>query len=598
MIVAFTTAFADRLFEGAPPAMIGMALDVVTRGRGATLARLGFRTVPTQLAALGAIAAVVWTIDSVMGYLHAVASADLANAVRYDLRNEAYEHFQTLDIAQIEARSVTEWESLIDDDVGRIANFIEDGLDPIITIVANSAIVLGTFLSTSPRLTGIQLLTLPGVYFVSTALLPPVRDRRIAAAEAAGRLASLLNANLSGIATIASFTREDVEAQRIAQAGREVMEKKRSAYLLSSAYIPSIQMVVGAGFLATLVSGGFLVHEGKLIPGEFSLMSFTSLRLLVALGRVGVSIDNYQKVKLAVERVNQFLSTLPRISSGSVPFPRAAVRGRVQFEDVSFGYEPDRPLFKNLNLEFPEGKTVGLVGPTGAGKSTVLKLLLRFYDVGNGEVNVDGFDIRSLRTVDLRKSIAYVPQQVFLFPGTVRENIAYSDPGASLDRVIEAAKLAEAHQFIEALPDGYETQIGSGGRQLSGGQRQRLAIARAFLADAPILLFDEATSAVDNETEAAIQRSLHEYTAGRTTIIVAHRLSTIRQADIIYVLDEGQVCETGTHDELLKADGLYASFWRVQTGEPRPPSVPKSKPERPPGSQRRKSTGGKPSPRK
>jgi ATP-binding cassette subfamily B protein len=568
-VVALAASFLDRLFEAAPPAMIGMALDVVTRGSGSALARFGLRTVPAQLSALGIIAGAVWTLDSIMGYVHAVAAADLANAVRQDLRNEVYEHFQQLDVAQIEAESITAWESLINDDVSRIANFIEEGLDPIVTIAANGAIVFGTFLSTSPRLTLVQLAVLPGVFFVSTYLLPPVRDRRISVRRAEQQLHSLVHANITGIAVIASFNREQLEAQRVAEKGREVLDAHRYAYRLSAAYIPAIQMVVGVGFLTTLVAGGLLVHRGALVPGEYNLMSFTSLRLLVALGRAGVSIDAYQRARLSVDRVLRFLSRTPHVASGPDPLPRGAVIGDIRFSGVFFKYEPDRPLFKGLDLHFPAGKTIGLMGPTGAGKSSILKLLLRFYEISDGRIEVDGRDIRSLQTPDLRRVIAYVPQQVFLFPGTVRENIAYSDLNASMDRVIAAATLAEAHRFIEALPDGYDTRIGDGGRSLSGGQRQRLAIARAFLADAQILLFDEATSAVDNETEAAIQRSLHDYSSERTTIVVAHRLSTIRQADLIYVLDEGEVRESGSHDELLRADGIYASFWRVQTGEPR-----------------------------
>jgi ATP-binding cassette, subfamily B, bacterial len=587
-VFALLTAFADRLFEGAPPLMIVLALDAATGTGSRFLARFGLRTATAQLSGLGFLAAAAWTLDSFMGYLHSVTGADLASAVRYDLRNEVYRHFQTLDLAQIEEKSVSAWTSLLNDDVGRIARYIEEGLDPVVTIAANGVIVFGTLLKLAGGLSVVQLLSIPGIYLVSTLLLPPVMRRRLAANDADDRLDQLLHSNISGIETIASLTREELEEWRVAAAGREVMSLKRDAYLWSAAYIPSIQMVVGVGFLTTLITGGYLVNRGDMLPGEYSLACYTSLRLLAALGRIGVSIDNYQRARLAAVRVLSFLERSPRIPDGSRPLARSAVDGHIRLDNVSFSYEPQRPLFRDLNMDFGAGKIIGIVGPTGAGKSTLLKLILRFYDASGGSVRLDGCDIRELQTKDLRSAIAYVPQHVFIFPGTIRENIAYADPAAPLDRVIQAAKLAEAHDFIAELPGGYDTLIGDGGRKLSGGERQRLAIARAFLADTPILLFDEATSAVDNETEAAIQRSLHDYAAGRTTLIVAHRLSTVRQADLIYVLAEGQVRESGTHERLLRAGGLYASFWRVQTGQVRAPGSAKR-----PGKSRKPPVSGK-----
>jgi ATP-binding cassette subfamily B protein len=278
---------------------------------------------------------------------------------------------------------------------------------------------------------------------------------------------------------------------------------------------------------------------------------------------------------VSLNRLQKVLEARPAILDGPRKLDLTKIKGDISIENVTFGYGPDRPVLRGLNMRFAAGKSTGIVGPTGAGKSTILKLLLRYYDVQSGSIRLDDTDIREYRLNDLRRAIALVPQLTFLFAGTVRENIAYANPSASLDQVRQAARVAESEEFIQALPDGYETEVGEGGYRLSGGQQQRLTIARAVLANKPILFFDEATSAVDHDTEAAIQRSLEEVTANRTTVMVAHRLSMIRHCDHIYVVDDGQVREEGSHAQLVKADGIYASMWRVQTGE-----VPRTSPSR------------------
>ena len=269
----------------------------------------------------------------------------------------------------------------------------------------------------------------------------------------------------------------------------------------------------------------------------------------------------------STNRVLNLLHTEPQILDGPVMLPAKDVGGEVVFENVSFRYPNGQPVLKNLSLKAPAGQTIAFVGATGAGKSTVVKLLLRYYDVTGGRILLDGRDIRELTLEDLRRTSGFVSQDVYLFHGTVRENITYGTFDAPLDKIVAAARVAEAHDFIQGLPEGYDTIVGERGQKLSGGQRQRISIARAVLKNPPILILDEATSAVDNETEAAIQRSLERITVGRTTIVIAHRLSTIRNADHIYVLEEGELKETGTHEALLAQNGVYATLWRVQTGE-------------------------------
>ena len=282
------------------------------------------------------------------------------------------------------------------------------------------------------------------------------------------------------------------------------------------------------------------------------------------LTRLGETFDLYHRAVASTRRVLGLLETEPTIRSGRKPL--AKPRGEVRFEGVEFHYSNGVPVLRGVDLDFPAGETTAIVGATGAGKSTIVKLLLRYYDPTGGSVRLDGVDLRELEMSDLRMALGLVSQDVFLFHGTVRDNIAYGDPDASLERIIEAAQVAEAHEFITALPEGYDTIVGERGQKLSGGQRQRVSIARAILTDPPILVLDEATSSVDNETEAAIERALEVISRDRTTIVIAHRLSTIRHAHSIHVLDRGKLREHGTHEQLLELDGLYASLWNVQTG--------------------------------
>ncbi len=381
---------------------------------------------------------------------------------------------------------------------------------------------------------------------------------------------SLLNGqlsnNLSGITTIKSFTTEEYEAKRIARESEAYKKSNRSAIALSAAFIPLIRFLILFGFTATLLIGGREAIAGRLSVGNYSVLVFITQRLLWPLTRLGQTLDQYQRAMASTNRVMNLLDTPIAIHSGHISLPVQQVRGSVQLNNVTFAYREGFPVIKNLTLYVPAGKTIAIVGATGSGKSTVVKLLLRLYEIQSGTITIDGINLQDLKLSDLRRAIGLVSQDVFLFHGTVAENIAYGSFEASLAEIIEAAKIAEAHEFIMQLPQGYDTIVGERGQKLSGGQRQRIAIARAVLKNPPILILDEATSAVDNETEAAIQRSLERITMERTTIAIAHRLSTVRNADCIYVMEQGNIVERGRHEELLEKQGIYASLWRVQTG--------------------------------
>jgi ATP-binding cassette subfamily B protein len=278
-------------------------------------------------------------------------------------------------------------------------------------------------------------------------------------------------------------------------------------------------------------------------------------------------MDLYQRAMASTNRVLDVLDTPAGIVDGEMSLPQGTVKGQVTFDHIDFAYQSGSAVLHDVTIDIQPATTVALVGATGSGKTTMVKLLLRFYDVTSGTLSVDGIDVRRLRLADLRRASGLVGQDVFLFHGSVRDNIAYGRPDASMDEIVAAAEVAEAHEFVMMLPHGYDTVVGERGQKLSGGQRQRISIARAVLTDPPILILDEATSAVDNETEAAIQRSLERISRDRTTLVIAHRLSTIRHADCIYVIDAGRVTEAGTHEELLALGGTYRALWNVQTGE-------------------------------
>jgi len=325
-------------------------------------------------------------------------------------------------------------------------------------------------------------------------------------------------------------------------------------------------MAILAGFTCTLVVGGWLVLNNRMEVGIYAVLVFMTQRLLWPLTRLGETLDLYQRAMASTRRIFGLLDVRPVMKEGSQPLVEP-VRGEFELRDVTFGYGDGPDILHGITLRVPAGESHAIVGATGSGKSTLVRLLLRFHDARQGEVLLDGQDVRHLSYASLRGAMGYVSQDVFLFHGTVRDNIAYGRPDSRPEEIEAAAQAAEAHEFILSLPNGYDTIVGERGQRLSGGQRQRISLARAILRDPAILVLDEATSAVDNETEAAIQRSLARVTQGRTSVVIAHRLSTVRDCHRIWVLERGRIIEAGTHDELIAHGGLYAALWRVQTGE-------------------------------
>ena len=561
----------NKLLDLAPPFIIGAAIDVVVQRQDSLVARWGFPDPTSQLVVLGVATFLVWAGESLFEWFLGVAWRGLAQDIQHHARMDAFSNVERLELGWFEDRSTGGLLAVLSDDVNQLERFLDGGANDLIQLAVTGVAVSIAFFVVSPEVAWWAMLPVPLVALGSLWFQRHLEPRYAAVRTRVGDLNARLSNTLGGMATVKSFTAEDEERRGLERESLAYAEANRSAIVLSSAFSPLIRIVILVGFTVTLVYGGHLALEGTLAVGAYGLLVFLTQRLLWPFTRIGAVLDLYQRAMASTRRVLDLLDVQPRIVDGPRTLAKAEVRGEVRFADVHFAYADGPAVLAGLDLACPAGRTTAIVGATGSGKSTIVKLLLRLHESDRedaGRISLDGVDIRELRLADLRSAVALVSQDVYLFDGTVRENIAYGgDEGADLERVVAAARLAEAHAFIERLPGGYDTVVGERGQKLSGGQRQRIAMARAILKDAPILVLDEATSSVDNETEAAMQRSLAKVCAGRTTIVIAHRLSTVRHADAIHVLDGGRVAERGTHDELIAAPGLYARLWGVQTGE-------------------------------
>ncbi|MGF1461550.1 MAG: ABC transporter ATP-binding protein [Leptolyngbyaceae cyanobacterium] len=564
--VASACSVLNKVFDLAPPVLIGLAVDVVVQQQDSWLAGLGIANIRHQFLVLTALTVVTWGLESAFQYAYSVLWRNLAQTMQRDLRVEAYTHLQDLDLAYFENHSTGGLMAVLNDDINQLERFLDVGANEVLQVITTIILVGGAFIFLAPSVAWMAIVPMPLIVWGAIAFQKLLAPRYADVRERVSILNSRLSNNLTGILTIKSFTAETYEIERVQEESEAYRRSNRQAIAFSAAYIPLIRILILLGFTATLIFGGFMAVEGQLAVGTYSVLVFLTQRLLWPLTRLGDTLDQYQRAMASTNRVMDLLDTPITLQPGQRRLPVSHVVGDVQFADVSFAYDDQTPVIRHLTLKIPAGHTVAIVGATGSGKSTLVKLLLRLYEVNTGQIMLDGINIRELSPQDLRQAIGLVSQDVFLFHGTVAENIAYGTFGAEPAAIAEAARIAEAHEFIQQLPRGFDTIVGERGQKLSGGQRQRLAIARAVLKNPSVLVLDEATSAVDNETEAAIQRSLEQITQNRTTIAIAHRLSTIRNADRIYVMDQGQMVEWGTHEDLLERNTLYAGLWRVQMG--------------------------------
>ena len=565
--IAVACSLLNKLFDLAPPALIGLAVDVVVRGQQSLLANVGISSTAHQLWFLAGLTLLVWSAESLFEYLYGVLWRNLAQSTQHSLRLEAYGHLQQLELAFFEQDSSGRLLTVLNDDINQLERFLDRGANEILQLITTVLVVGVGMAVIAPGVAVFAYLPIPVILLGSLRfqrrLEPRYREVRARAGDLAARLAN----NLGGILTIKSFTAEALELERLRGESEAFRQSNARAIRLSAAFIPLIRFAILFAFLAILLIGGFKAVAGELEVGTYSVLVFITQRLLWPLTTLGRTLDDYQRSMASTRRVLDLIDTPIGIRDGSMRLDPGLVRGELRFEAVDFAY-PGRPsLLEGFDLVVPAGTTIGIVGSTGSGKSTLVKLLLRLYERDGGRILLDGRRIEDLSLLDLRRSIALVSQDIYLFHGTVAENIAYGSDRANRSAIERAAQRAEAAAFIEELPDRYDTLVGERGQRLSGGQRQRIALARAILKDAPILVLDEATAAVDNDTEAAIQRSLERVTRNRTTLVIAHRLSTVRHADQIVVMERGRIVEQGRHAELLSLSGVYTNLWQVQAGE-------------------------------
>lgn len=565
--LASLCSVTNKIWDLAPPLLIGLAVDVVVEREDSFLASMGVLDPWNQLILLSVLTFAIWGLESLFEYFYGILWRNLAQTVQHELRLDTFSHVQRQGMGWFDERQKGDILAILNDDVNQLERFLDKGANDLLQVSTTVIVVGAVFIAISWQVAIFAVLPIPLIVWGSFRYQRSLEPRYAEVRRAAGAMNALLENDLSGMSTIQSFTAEEREIKRVEELSNVYRESNRQAIRLSAAFTPLIRMAILTGFTATLLLGGWMTLEDELAVGAYSVLVFMTQRLLWPLTRLGETFDLYQRAMASSTRVLDVLTSPTEVKQGThEPEPEEIKGAPIVFKDVDFSYPGRDPVFTDLNLELRAGETVGVVGSTGAGKTTLIRLLLRFAEPTGGEIEWAGAPIPQWNLERLRSSMALVAQHITLFPTSILENIRYGNPKANDEAVLEAARLAEVTEFVEALPSGWQTMVGEGGHRLSGGQRQRLAIARAVLKDAPLLILDEATSAVDNETEAALQRSINKISKDRTAVIIAHRLSTVRNADRILVLDEGEVVEDGPHEDLVELEGIYARMWAVQTG--------------------------------
>ena len=565
--LAVLCSILNKIWDLAPPLLIGVAVDVVVTQEDSLLASMGVVDPWHQLLLLAAVTVAIWALESIFEYWYGVLWRNLAQSVQHDVRMATFERVLGHAPSWFDERRKGDLLAVLNDDVNQLERFLDKGANDLLQVGTTVIVVSEIFFAITWEVALLAFMPVPLILWGSFRYQRALEPKYLSVRDAAGDLNALLENDIGGMATIQSFTAEALEAARLTELSEAYRARNREAIRLSACFVPLIRMAILVGFTGTLLLGGWFTLEGTLEVGAYSVLVFMTQRLLWPLTRLGETFDLYQRAMASTARILDLIEAPDSLIDGEVdPSLEEAMTSSLRLENVTFAHPGRETVLDGVDVEIGAQTTVGIVGSTGSGKTTLIRLLMRFIDPTEGAVTWCGHDLRSWSTQSLRSKMALVDQHVTLFPTSVMENIRYGRPGASDDDVEAAAKAAEADAFIRSFPEGYATMVGEGGHRLSGGQRQRLALARAVLKDAPVLILDEATSAVDNETEAAIQRSLHRVAEGRTTVIIAHRLSTVRHADRILVLDGGAVAEAGSHEALLAAEGLYHRLWSVQTG--------------------------------
>ncbi|ESP89239.1 ABC transporter ATP-binding protein [Candidatus Halobonum tyrrellensis] len=590
-VVGTLASVVARVLDLMPPLVLGVAIDALfNEGANLTFAEAAAQTLPLLTPAMldGVVPATregqfYLAIGLIaLGFFGGSAFHwtrnwgwnSFAQNIQHDIRVDTYNKMQRLNMDFFADKQTGEMMSVLSNDVNRLERFLNDGMNSFFRLSVMVVAIAVILFTMNWQLALVALVPVPLITFFTWKFIKTIQPKYADVRSSVGQMNSRLENNLGGISVIKTSNTEDFESDRVDDVSMEYFDANWDAIGTRIKFFPGLRVIAGIGFVLTFLVGGLWVLSGPPGPftgslelGQFVVFITLTQRFIWPMAQFGQIINMYQRARASSARIFGLMDEPSRIAEDPDADALDVTDGEVVYDDVTFGYDDDETIVEDVNVTVPGGDTLALVGPTGAGKSTVLKLLLRMYDVDEGSITIDGQDLRDVTIPSLRRQVGYVSQDTFMFYGTVADNIAYGTFDADEESVVEAAKAAEAHEFITNLPDGYDTEVGERGVKLSGGQRQRLSIARAILKDPEILILDEATSDVDTETEMLIQRSLDDLTADRTTFSIAHRLSTIKDADQIVVLEGGRIVERGQHDELLAEDGLYAHLWGVQAGE-------------------------------
>ena len=567
IIRASVYSVLNKLLDIFPEILIGVAIDVVIEQEDSFLAKTGITDPIHQLILLAVITLFIWLFESLSEYGANVRWRNIAQEIQHKLRIHGVNHLQKLSLAWYERQNSGRLLAILNDDVNQVERFLNEGLHTLLQLLVSSLLIGAVFFYFSPLVACLAILPIPIILLGGFRLRAPLTGYYAKVRSMAAQLGGQLSGVIQGVITIRASVAEKACVNKVEEASEEYIEANRKAIKMSSAFVPVIRMAVLAGFLVTLVMGGLETLRGDMAPAVFTVLVFLTQRLLWPFTRFGDLLDLYERSMASAKRVFDLIDHPIEIKNTGQPLPMPKLQQGIVFDQVSFSYTPDSAVLTKFDLNIKPGEFIGIVGPTGSGKSTLVKLLLRFYEVNSGSIKIDGDPIQAVDMAQLRSAIGYVGQDSFLLDASIRDNLLMGKQQVSDQAIETALSMANATEFVNQLPEGLETLVGERGQKLSGGQRQRLTIARGILNNPPILIFDEATSAVDNETEEAIQRSIRQLAKDHTMLVIAHRLSTIRHADRIVVLEKGHLTQIGSHEELVTQDGLYQRLWKLQTGE-------------------------------
>ena len=558
----------NKIFDIAPEVLIGVAVDLVVEKENSFVASLGFGSIESQVLFLGLITFIIWAFESLFQYIYSIQWRGLAQMVEHEVRVSAYDHSQRLGLSWHEEQATGNITAILNDDVNQLERFLNDGVNQIIQVFVSTICIGFIFFYISPLIASIAVLPVPIIFLVSFLFQKKLSPKYKNVRDKVGALNSSVFNNLIGIQTIKSFMTFKHEKGRVSELSKEYQKENIGAISISSAFVPVIRMGVLAGFLGTILIGSHMALSGTLAVGSYSVLVFLTQRFLWPFTTLGTLVDDFERSMASSQRIFDLLNKDVHIPEPKNPTKLDNLRSDILFDSISFNYPGGQTLFHEFSMHIKNGTSVGIVGDTGSGKTTLAKLLLRLYDPVSGAIKIGDSDIKDVSIESLRNKIGVVNQETFLFDGSIRKNIAYGNKDCEEDDIIRAAEQSQCTEFISSLSDGYDTIIGERGQKLSGGQKQRLAIARAIVRQPDILIFDEATSSVDNKTERLIQKTFMDIKQDRTMIIIAHRLSTIRNCDNIFVIKNSRIHEQGTHDELMKnSNSFYAELWNIQTGK-------------------------------